>query len=201
MRIKHRKKPMQENTVIYGDFGLVALDRKLITRREIEAARVVINQHIKREDGKLWIRISREKSNSKKSTETRIRPGQRLLVGKIRRTLGDHVMVIKPGTVMFELGGIKKATAEEAVSLVGAKFLDKSKFVSRLDMNESCDPVKEMEPLRISGLSSNEITKAINTVVEREINEKWEKELPVAKYDMETRRAYLETAEGMREYV
>ena len=113
------------NTVAFGDFGLVSLDRMWITNRQIEAARIAINRHIKR-GGKLWIRIFPDKPFSKKPAETRM--------GKGKGSPEYWVAVVKPGTVMFELGGIAKSLAEEAMNLAGAKLPIKCKFVCRSDM-------------------------------------------------------------------
>jgi large subunit ribosomal protein L16 len=113
------------NTVAFGDFGLVAMDRMWITNRQIEAARIAMNRHIKR-GGKLWIRIFPDKPYSKKPAETRM--------GKGKGAPEYWVAVVKPGTVMFELGGIEKNLAEEAMKLAGAKLPIKSRFVARADM-------------------------------------------------------------------
>ena len=132
-RVKHRKvmrgnmpgNATRGNTVSFGEYGLVALERMWITNRQIEAARVAMNRHIKR-GGKLWVRIFPDKPFSKKPAETRM--------GKGKGAPEYWVAVVKPGTVMFELGGIEKALAEEAMSLAGAKLPIKCKFVSRSDM-------------------------------------------------------------------
>jgi len=112
------------NTVVFGDYGLVALDRMWITNRQIEAARVAMNRHVKR-GGKLWIRIFPDKPYSKKPAETRM--------GKGKGPPEYWVAVVKPGTVMFELGGIDKKLAEEAMILAGSKLPIKTKFVARAD--------------------------------------------------------------------
>ena len=114
------------NSVVFGDFGLVALDRMWITNRQLEAARVAINRHVKR-GGKMWIRIFPDKPYSKKPAETRM--------GKGKGAPEYWVAVVKPGTVMFELGGgINKTLAEEAMALAGSKLPIKTKFVARADM-------------------------------------------------------------------
>jgi large subunit ribosomal protein L16 len=131
-RVKHRKvqrgnmpgNATRGNAVVFGDYGLVALDRMWITNRQIEAARVAMNRHIKR-GGKLWIRIFPDKPYSKKPAETRM--------GKGKGAPEYWVAVVKPGTVMFELGGIDKKLAEEAMTLAGAKLPIKTKFVARAD--------------------------------------------------------------------
>jgi len=132
-RVKYRKvqrgnmpgNATRGNSVVFGDYGLVALDRMWITNRQIEAARIAMNRHIKR-GGKLWVRIFPDKPYSKKPAETRM--------GKGKGAPEYWVAVVKPGTVMFELGGIEKKLAEEAMNLAGAKLPIKSKFVSRSDM-------------------------------------------------------------------
>jgi large subunit ribosomal protein L16 len=110
------------NTVAFGDFALVALERMWITNRQIEAARVAMNRHVKR-GGKLWIRIFPDKPYSKKPAETRM--------GKGKGAPEYWVAVVKPGTVMFELGGIDRTLAEEAMILAGAKLPIKTTFVTR----------------------------------------------------------------------
>ena len=131
-RVKHRKvqrgsmpgNATRGNTVVFGDYGLIALDRMWITNRQIEAARVAMNRHVKR-GGKLWIRIFPDKPFSKKPAETRM--------GKGKGPPEYWVAVVKPGTVMFELGGIDKKLAEEAMMLAGSKLPIKTKFVARSD--------------------------------------------------------------------
>ncbi|MDR2471750.1 MAG: 50S ribosomal protein L16 [Treponema sp.] len=131
-RVRHRKvqrgnmpgNATRGNAVVFGDYGLVALDRMWITNRQIEAARVAMNRHVKR-GGKLWIRIFPDKPYSKKPAETRM--------GKGKGAPEYWVAVVKPGTVMFELGGIDKKLAEEAMILAGAKLPIKTKFVARAD--------------------------------------------------------------------
>ena len=113
------------NTIVFGEYGLVALDRMWITNRQIEAARIAMNRHIKR-GGKLWIRIFPDKPFSKKPAETRM--------GKGKGAPEYWVAVVKPGTVLFELGGIDKALATEAMKLAGSKLPIRSKVVCRSDM-------------------------------------------------------------------
>jgi large subunit ribosomal protein L16 len=112
------------NAVVFGEYALVALDRMWITNRQIEAARIALNRHVKR-GGKIWIRIFPDKPYSKKPAETRMGKG---------KGAPDHwVAVVKPGTVMFELGGVDRTIAEEAMILAGAKLPIKTKFVARAD--------------------------------------------------------------------
>jgi large subunit ribosomal protein L16 len=114
------------NTVVFGEYALVAMERMWITNRQIEAARIALNRHIKR-GGKIWIRIFPDKPFSKKPAETRM--------GKGKGGPEYWVAVVKPGTVMFELGGgVNKVLAQEAMTLAGSKLPIKTKFVTRSDM-------------------------------------------------------------------
>jgi len=114
------------NSVVFGEYALVAMERMWITNRQIEAARIALNRHIKR-GGKIWIRIFPDKPFSKKPAETRM--------GKGKGGPEYWVAVVKPGTVMFELGGgINRVLAQEAMTLAGSKLPIKTKFVTRSDM-------------------------------------------------------------------
>lgn len=131
-RVKYRKvqrgnmpgNATRGNTVSFGDFALVALDRMWITNRQLEAARVALNRHIKR-GGKLWIRVFPDKPFSKKPAETRM--------GKGKGAPEYWVAVVKPGTILFELGGVDRKLAEEAMRLAGSKLPIKTKFAARAD--------------------------------------------------------------------
>jgi large subunit ribosomal protein L16 len=113
------------NRISFGEYGLVALERDWITNRQIEAARVSITRHIKR-GGKVWIRIFPDVPYTKKPAETRM--------GKGKGTPEYWVAVVKPGTVMFEIGGVARSLAEEAIKLAGSKLPIRSKFVMRRDL-------------------------------------------------------------------
>ncbi|MCX7826077.1 MAG: 50S ribosomal protein L16 [Verrucomicrobiae bacterium] len=104
-----------------GEYGLQALERWL-TVKQIEAARVAITRHTKRR-GKLWIRVFPDKSVSKKPAETRM--------GKGKGAPETWVAVIKPGRIMFELGGIQESLAKEALRLAATKMPIKTRFVTR----------------------------------------------------------------------
>jgi large subunit ribosomal protein L16 len=110
------------NTIAFGDVGLVSLERKWITNRQIEAARVAINRHLKR-GGKVWIRIFPDKPITKKPAETRM--------GKGKGNPEGWVCVVKPGRVMFELEGVPLKVAREALRLAAAKLPLATKFVQR----------------------------------------------------------------------
>lgn len=112
-------------TVAFGDFGLKAMEPGWITARQIEAARVALTRLMKRE-GKVWIRIFPDKPVSKKPAETRMGSG--------KGAPEFWVAVVKPGRIMFEVGGIKKDVAREALALASHKLPIKTKFVSRIDL-------------------------------------------------------------------
>jgi len=99
--------------VSFGDFGLQATECGRITSRQIEAARMAITRHVKRA-GKLWIRFFPDKPISKKPAETRM--------GKGKGNPEEWVAVIKPGRVLYELGGIPEADAREAFRLAAHKL-------------------------------------------------------------------------------
>jgi large subunit ribosomal protein L16 len=112
-------------TVAFGDYGLKALEPAWITARQIEAARVALTRLMKRE-GKVWIRIFPDKPVTKKPAETRMGSG--------KGAPEFWVAVIKPGRIMFEVGGIKKELAQEALTLAAHKLPIKTKFVTRIDL-------------------------------------------------------------------
>ncbi len=110
--------------VSFGDFGLKALEPAWITARQIEAARVAITRHLKR-TGKVWIRIFPDKPVTKKPAETRM--------GKGKGSPEYWVAVVKPGKILFEIGGVPRELAEEAMRLASYKLPIKTKFVVRPD--------------------------------------------------------------------
>ncbi len=134
-RIRHRKVQRgsmkgqaKGNTKIYfGDSGLQALERDWITNRQIEAARVAMTRYMKR-GGKVWITIFPDKPITKKPAETRM--------GKGKGNPEDWVAVVKPGRVMFEIGGVSEEIAREALRLAQHKLPIKTKIVSRADFGE-----------------------------------------------------------------
>ena len=108
------------NTVTYGEYGLVAMDRAWITSNQIEAARIAINRYIKR-GGKTTIKIFPHKPITRKPAETRMGAG--------KGSPEYWVAVVKPGRVMFELAGVNEETAREAMRLAANKLPIKCKFV------------------------------------------------------------------------
>ncbi len=109
-------------TISFGDFGLKALEPGWITQRQIEAARVALTRMMKRE-GKVWIRIFPDKPVTKKPAETRMGSG--------KGVPEFWVAVVKPGTILFELGGITRPLAEEAMRIAAHKLPIRSKLVER----------------------------------------------------------------------
>lgn len=134
-RVKHRKTQRgrvrgvanRGTTVVFGSYGLKALEGAWITNRQIEAARIAINRYLKRE-GKLWIRIFPDKPVTKKPLETRMGSG--------KGSPEFWVAVVKRGKIMFEVGGVSKERAEEALRLAAQKLPIKTKFVQRVDIEE-----------------------------------------------------------------
>ena len=112
------------NQVAFGEFGLKSMEAIWITDRQIEAARIAMTRHMKR-DGKVWIRIFPDKPVTKKPAETRM--------GKGKGAPEFWVAVVQPGKIMFEIGGVTRAIAEEALRLAAHKLPSKTKFVTRID--------------------------------------------------------------------
>ena len=121
-RGNRRGKAYRGSSLSFGDFGLKAMEPAWVTDRQIEAARVAINRHVKR-GAKLWIRIFPHKPVTKKPAETRMGKG---------KGAPDHwVAVVKPGKIMFELEGVPEALARRAMELASRKLSVPVKFVSR----------------------------------------------------------------------
>ena len=127
-RVKHRKQfrgrmkgtAQRGNKVAHGDYGLVALEPAWITTRQIEAARIAMPRYIKR-GGKVWIKIFPDKPVTAKPAETRMGSG--------KGSPEYWVAVVKPGRVLFEMGGVNPTVAREAMRLAGHKLPIKTKFV------------------------------------------------------------------------
>ncbi len=122
-----RRKGMAQrgSQVSFGSFGLKAMEPAWITNRQIESARIAINRYLRR-DGKVWIRIFPDKSVTKKPAETRMGSG--------KGNPEFWVAVVKPGRVLFEIDGVTKERAVEAMRLASHKLPIKTKFVSRIDL-------------------------------------------------------------------
>ena len=131
-RTKFRKKQkgrvkgiaQRGHTISFGSFGIKALESGWITSRQIEAARIAVTRKMKRE-GQVWIRIFPDKPVTKKPAEVRM--------GKGKGAPEYWVAVVKPGTIMFEAGGVTTELAKEALRLAAQKLPVRTKFVTRRD--------------------------------------------------------------------
>jgi len=110
------------NTVTYGEFGIQALEPAWITSNQIEAARVAMTRYIKR-GGQVWIKIFPDKPVTQKPAETRMGSG--------KGSPEYWVAVVKPGRVLFEIGGVEESLAREAMRLATNKLPIKCKFVTK----------------------------------------------------------------------
>ncbi len=132
-RVKYRRvhrgrltgKALRGNTVTHGDFGLQATEPAWITSNQIEAARIAMTRYIKR-GGKVWIKIFPDKPITEKPAETRMGSG--------KGSPEYWVSVVKPGRVMFEIGGVSEELAREAMRLAANKLPIKCKFVTKQEM-------------------------------------------------------------------
>ena len=130
MRVKYRTqfrgrmkgRAHRGNTVAHGQFGLMALEPAWVTNRQIEAARIAMTRYIKR-GGKVWIKIFTDKPVTAKPAETRMGSG--------KGSPEYWVAVVKPGRIMFEMGGVSLEDAKEAMRLASHKLPIKCKFVAK----------------------------------------------------------------------
>jgi len=135
-KIKYRKQQRgrrkglayRGSTISFGDYAIIALGDAWITSRQIEAARVAITRTMKR-TGKLWIRIFPDKPITKKPAETRM--------GKGKGAPEGFVAPVSPGRILFEIDGVSKEVAQEALRLGAQKLPIKTKFVVRRDYTEN----------------------------------------------------------------
>jgi large subunit ribosomal protein L16 len=111
--------------ISFGDFGLQAMEPARLTSRQIEAARMAIQRHVKRA-GKLWIRVFPDKPVTKKPLEVRMGSGKGAVEG--------WVCVVKPGKVMFEIAGVPESDAREAFRLAGTKLPLAVRVLTRGDL-------------------------------------------------------------------
>ena len=122
MRGRMKGKAQRGNFLAYGDYGIVATQPGWITSNQIESARIAMTRFIKR-GGNVWIKIFPDKPVTAKPAETRMGSG--------KGAPEYWVAVVKPGRVMFELGGVNEATAKEALRLAANKLPIKCKFVTK----------------------------------------------------------------------
>jgi len=141
-RVKYRKshkghrrgRAIAGSTVVFGEFGLQALDSAWLTARQIEAARRAIVHHVRR-GGKVWIRIFPDKPVTKKAAETRMGSG---------KGAPDHwVAVVKRGRILFELGGVSFDLAKEAMHLAAGKLPISTRFVAKEGSEAAGSPGKK----------------------------------------------------------
>lgn len=131
-RVKYRRqqrgrmkgKATRGNTIVYGDYGLVATEPAWVTSNQIESARVAINRYMKR-GGNVWIKIFPDKPVTQKPAETRMGSG--------KGSPEYWVAVVKPGRVLFEVAGISEEVAREALRLASHKLPCKTKIISRAE--------------------------------------------------------------------
>jgi large subunit ribosomal protein L16 len=131
-KVKHRKQQRGRMTglakggtkVTFGEYGIQALEPGWITARQIEAARIAMTRHVRR-GGKVWINIFPDKPVTQKPAETRMGSGK----GNPER----WVAVVKPGRILFELGGVSEDLARGAISRAIQKLPIKARFVSRTE--------------------------------------------------------------------
>jgi large subunit ribosomal protein L16 len=137
-RVKYRKQmkgrmrgqASRGNFIAFGDYGLQAVECGRVTAQQIEAARVAITRHMKR-GGKIWIRVFPDKPFTKKPAETRM--------GKGKGSPEGWVAVVRPGLILYEMAGVDRETAKEAMRLAAHKLPVPTKFVER----ENIGPLSE----------------------------------------------------------
>ncbi|RLC06826.1 MAG: 50S ribosomal protein L16 [Deltaproteobacteria bacterium] len=129
-KVKYRKKQKGKmrglarrgGQLNFGEFGLQAVECGTLSNKQIEAARIAMTRHVKR-GGKLWIRIFPDKPFTKKPAEVRM--------GKGKGAPEGWVAVVRPGRILYEMGGVPKDLAKEALRLASHKLSVKTKFVER----------------------------------------------------------------------
>lgn len=114
------------HTLSNGQFGIKSLDSSFVTARQIEAARIAATRYMKRE-GTLWIKIFPDKPITKKPLEVRM--------GKGKGAVEYWAAIVKPGRIMFELGGVPEAVAKEALRLAAQKLPVRTKYVVARDFS------------------------------------------------------------------
>jgi len=130
-KVKYRKqqrgrmkgKAQRGNKVAFGDFGLQALGRGWITARQIESGRIAITRAVKK-GGKIWIRVFPWKPITKKPLETRM--------GKGKGNPEFWVDIVKPGRIIYEIGGVPEELARRALELASRKLPFKTRIVTRI---------------------------------------------------------------------
>jgi len=127
MKGRNRGKSFRGNSISFGSIALKATEAGRINSRQIEAARVAMTRHIKRQ-GKVWIRVFPDKPLTAKPLETRM--------GKGKGSVDQWVMNIKPGRILFEMAGIPDEIAKEALTRAAHKLPFKTKIMTIESENE-----------------------------------------------------------------
>ncbi len=122
MRGRMKGKPTRGVTLSFGDFGIQSLESGYVNARQIEAARIALTRHAKRA-GKSWIRIFPDKPITKKPAEVRM--------GKGKGDTDAWVAVVRPGRIIYEMEGVSREVAVEALKLAASKLSVKTRFVER----------------------------------------------------------------------
>ena len=133
--------------IAFGDYGIKSLDAGWLTSRQIESARIAMTRYMKRV-GKVWIRVFPDKPITKKPAETRM--------GKGKGSPEYWVAVVKPGRILFEIGGVPEDVAREALRLAIQKLPLQAKFVMRPELT----PVPLPAQVEASGASGDGATEA-----------------------------------------
>jgi len=131
-RGRMKGKALRGNTLTYGTFGLVAQEPAWITSNQIEAARIAMTRYIKR-GGQVWIKIFPDKPVTEKPAETRMGSG--------KGSPEYWVAVVKPGRVLFEMNGVSREDAKEALRLASHKLPIKTKFIAKEDQAAAAEEV------------------------------------------------------------
>ena len=134
-RVKYRKQQRGRrkgiattgSEIVFGEYGLKTLEAAWLTNRQIEAARIALTRHIRR-GGKVWIRVFPDKPVTTTPAETRMGGG--------KGAPEYWVAVVKPGRILFEMEGVPRAVAEEAMRLASHKLPVRAKFVERVQFGE-----------------------------------------------------------------
>ena len=137
-KIKYRRvqrgrmkgKALRGNRITNGEYGLVALEPAWITSNQIEAARIAMTRYIKR-GGQVWIKIFPDKPITEKPAETRMGSG--------KGSPEYWVAVVKPGRVLFEMGGVTEDVAKEAMRLAMHKLPIRCRFANRAQLEEEVE--------------------------------------------------------------
>lgn len=126
MKGRTRGSATRGNTLAFGEYGLLSLQPGWLTSRQIEAARIAMSREIKR-GGKIWIRIFPDKPITKKPAETRQGTGK----GGVEY----YVAVVKPGRVLYEMGGMPHELAHSALKLAAAKLPIMTRIIHRAEQS------------------------------------------------------------------